>query len=156
MPNFSISIEKLSSWVYNSTEEPSILSGNKCILYLKKGWETLALSLLSKPLHTKTMILRKTIQEWITPRTDNCLLLKQHPKSAFFSYKHHYQSEFRRRSTTNPSTNSLTEGIKTNTDTYRSSRTWRANLQVRKIQLHSPFTLQRQMHLGKDEGFYYY
>lgn len=93
-------------------KEPNILSGNTCILYLKKGWKTLALSLLSRPPHTKIVILWKTIQEWITPRTANYLLLTQ-PKQAFFSYKHHYQSELQERSTTKPSTNSLTEGFKT-------------------------------------------
>lgn len=83
-PFFSSLYKNCLPWDYNSTRAPNILSGNIRILYLKKGWKTLALSLLRRPSHTKIVTLWETLQEWITLRTNNCRLHTQ-PKQAIFS-----------------------------------------------------------------------
>lgn len=79
--------------ITTQTKGPNVLSGN-IYFALKEGRKTLALPLLSRASHTKMVILWTTIQERITLRTSNCLLLTQ-PKQAIFSYKHHYQRELR-------------------------------------------------------------
>lgn len=87
--------------------------------------KTFALSCLGRPPHAK--ILWKATEERISLRTDNCLLLLTQPQQAGFSYKHHYQTELRARSTNKPFTYSLTEGIKTNIAICTSSRTLKAD-----------------------------
>lgn len=92
-PFFSSLYKNCLPGITTQTKGPNVLSGTH-ILHLKEGRKTLALPLLSRPSHTKMVIPWTTIQERITLRTSNCLLLTQ-PKQAIFSYKHHYQRELR-------------------------------------------------------------
>lgn len=115
--------------------------------FKRRDGKPLTLSLLSRPPHAEVFLLWNATQKRNMLKT-NCLLLTK-PKQSVFSYKHPYQSKVTDRITTKPSTNSLTEGIKTSADIHRSSRTFNSRLTNETTKLCSPDSLKWQMYLRK-------